>query len=102
MTKCVDAVDCVSVAGGLLAACAGTAPSARSTPTTPTNRSISHGVSAARARATTARTGERGPDPSLRWIQPPAATYTPAPDSASAACAAAKRASGTRYGEQLT
>ena len=34
--------------------------------------------------------------------QPPAATYEPAPDSASAAWAAASRASGTRNGEQLT
>ena len=35
-------------------------------------------------------------------LTPPAATYDPAPDSASAACAAARRASGTRNGEQLT
>src|SRR5436309_15439599 len=31
--------------------------------------------------------------------QPPAATYSAAPDAASAACAAASRASGTRHGE---
>ena len=33
---------------------------------------------------------------------PPAATYSAAPVAASAACAAASRASGTRYGEHDT
>ena len=38
----------------------------------------------------------------VRPGQPPAATACVTPDSASAACAAASRASGTRYGEQET
>src|SRR5689334_8801788 len=36
------------------------------------------------------------------FVQPPAATYDPEPASLSAACAAARRASGTRNGEHDT